>query len=200
MFPGTEDFGRLSKNLHTFYAPTRAKWRAWLEKHHASEKEIWLIYYKKHSDKPRIPYAEAVEEALCFGWIDSTVNTIDADRFAQKFSPRKSIRGWSEPNKERAKKLIAEGKMTPAGLAKIDPSVLAEISGKPPALKIPADILKVLKKDPQTWKNFQGFSDTYKRIRIRWIDASRKRPPVFEQRLRYFIKMTKQNKTYGMMK
>ena len=94
----------------TIYITDRMKWRAWLRKNRKIKKEIWLIYYKKHTGKSRIAYDDAVEEALCYGWIDSTVKRIDNDRFAQKYTPRREKSNWSDLNIERAKKLIKEGK------------------------------------------------------------------------------------------
>ncbi|MGB2982026.1 MAG: hypothetical protein WBC77_12350, partial [Candidatus Zixiibacteriota bacterium] len=100
----------------TLYVTNRDDWRAWLRKNHSSQKEVWLIYYKKHTGKPRIPYDDAVEEALCYGWIDSTIKRIDEEKYAQKFTPRSEKSNWSELNKRRAKKMIREGRMTQAGL------------------------------------------------------------------------------------
>lgn len=102
----------------TFYPKSREKWRKWLSKNYNKEKEIWLIYYKKTTGKPSIPYNDAVEEALCFGWIDSIEKSIDSERFAGRFTPRKPKSGWSKSNIERVKNLIKEGKMTQFGLAK----------------------------------------------------------------------------------
>jgi uncharacterized protein YdeI (YjbR/CyaY-like superfamily) len=99
------------------YVTTRDEWRAWLAEHHDTEREVWLVSYKKHTGRPQIPYDDAVEEALCFGWIDSLVKTIDDERFAQKFTPRKEKSNWSESNKRRVRKLVREGRMTEAGLA-----------------------------------------------------------------------------------
>src|SRR5262249_60030780 len=93
---------------------------------HQSETEVWLIYYKKPSGQPRIPYDDAVEEALCFGWVDSIVKRIDDAKFAQKFTPRRGRTRWSALNKRRLRKLIREGRMTPAGLAKIDRAMLGD--------------------------------------------------------------------------
>jgi len=101
------------------YVTNRDDWRAWLKVNHAIKKEIWLIYYKKHTGKPRILYDAAVEEALCFGWIDSIVKKIDAEKYAQKFTPRKDTSGWSEPNKRRVERMIKQGRMTEAGMARI---------------------------------------------------------------------------------
>lgn len=99
------------------HVANREKWRKWLEKFHDKEKEIWLIFYRKSSGKSSISYNDAVEEALCFGWIDSIEKGIDHERFAQRFTPRKPKSKWSESNKERIERLIKDGKMTKAGLA-----------------------------------------------------------------------------------
>lgn len=108
----------------TLYVKKRGEWRKWLEKNHQKESEIWLVYYKKHTKKPSIPYNDAVEEALCFGWIDSSEKRIDKERYAQRFTPRKPKSNWSESNKERVRKLIVQGKMTPAGLAAFNNNLL----------------------------------------------------------------------------
>jgi len=97
--------------LSLLYAPNRRQWRAWLKKHYKSGKDVWLVYYKKHTGKPRITYNDAVEEALCFGWIDSTVRRIDADRYAQRFSPRKKGSAYSQSNMERLASLAEQGKV-----------------------------------------------------------------------------------------
>jgi len=104
---------------NTYYAKDRKAWRKWLEKNHVSSTGVWLIYYKKNSGKTRVDYADAVEEALCFGWIDSTLNPIDEDSYMQLFTPRKPKSGWSKLNKDRVEKLTAQGLMAPAGLDKI---------------------------------------------------------------------------------
>lgn len=175
----------------TLYVKNRKDWRAWLSKHHNKETEIWLIYYRKSTGKPRIPYDDAVEEALCFGWIDSQEKGIDEEKFAQRFTPRKPKSPWSELNKERAKKLIKLGKMTKAGLEKFNQNEEKFI--------IPKDILKAIKADEKTWNNFKKFSQSYQRIRVGWIDGARKRPSEFKKRLDYFLKMTLLNKKFGMV-
>lgn len=101
----------------TLYVKDRDQWRKWLFENHDKEKEIWLVFYRKDSGKPRISYNDAVEEALCFGWIDSIEKGTDHERFAQRFTPRKPKSQWSETNKERVKRLIKDGKMTKAGFA-----------------------------------------------------------------------------------
>ena len=176
---------------YMLYVTTRQEWRTWLETHYKSETEVWLVYYKKHSGKPRIPYNDAVEEALSFGWIDSTVKTIDEDSFAQRFSVRKPSSRYSQANKERLRALVKQGKVVKEVLATLK-DVLDE-----EAFEMPPDILKALKASQTAWENFQGFSPAYIRIRIAFIDAARKRPQEFEKRLRYFIQMTEKNKQFG---
>jgi uncharacterized protein YdeI (YjbR/CyaY-like superfamily) len=178
---------KITKTLHV---TDRKKWRAWLRKHYKAEKEIWLVYYKKATGKPRIEYNDAVEEALCFGWIDSTVKSLDKERTVQRFSPRKPGSKYSPANKERLRKLLKQRKVIKA---------VRETLGDLPAEKfeIPKDILKEIKENKDAWKHFQKFSKAYKRIRIGFIDGARHRPEEFRKRLRYFIKMTEKNKQYG---
>ncbi|MBI1804038.1 MAG: YdeI/OmpD-associated family protein [Ignavibacteria bacterium] len=180
------------------YVSTRKAWRAWFAAHSATANEIWLIYYKKQSGKPRIPYNDAVEEALYYGWIDSITKPIDNEKYAQRFTPRKPKAQWSAMNIERLRRLIRQKKVTKAGLEAAK-DILGTLLWKPKEIAIPPDILRALKKDPTTWKNFSCFPASYKRIRVGWIDASRRRPDVFQQRLRYFLKMTAQNKRFGMV-
>ncbi|MGA7192776.1 MAG: YdeI/OmpD-associated family protein [Anaerolineales bacterium] len=177
----------------TLYAATRIKWRKWLKQNYKTEKEIWLVFYKKSSGKPRIEYNDAVEEALCFGWIDSTVKKIDDESFAQRFSRRNPKTGYSQSNKERLARLIAEGKVMKDVLASLE--TLDDISSE--GFEIPKDILDAIKVNKEAWKNFQKFSETYQRIRIAFIDGARNRPKEFQKRLNYFIKMTEKNKPFG---
>ncbi|MBN1653139.1 MAG: YdeI/OmpD-associated family protein, partial [Deltaproteobacteria bacterium] len=169
----------------------RKEWRAWLKQNYKSETEIWLVYYKKHTGKPRIAYNDAVEEALCFGWIDSTVRTVDENRFAQRFSIRNPKSQYSQANRERLVVLAKRGK-----IVKDVRRTLGDLTEEA-EFKIPLDILKELKANKKAWKNFQGLSSSYKRIRIAFIDAARKRPEVFEKRLKYFILMTEKNRRFG---
>jgi uncharacterized protein YdeI (YjbR/CyaY-like superfamily) len=174
----------------TLYFKDRKDWRKWLENNFESEKEIWLIFPHKASSKPRISYNDAVEEALCFGWIDSTIKTYDEESAMQRFSPRNPKTGYSQPNKERLKWLRQENLIHPSIQATVD-KVLKE------KFVFPSDILNIIKKDKEAWKNYQRFSPTYKRIRIAYIDDARKRPEEFEKRLANFIKKTKENKQIG---
>ena len=181
------------KITKTLYVENRSQWRSWLRANYKTRKEIWLIYFKKNSGKPRIPYNHSVEEALCFGWIDSTVKKIDHERFAQRFTPRNPKSRYSEPNKERLKKLLAQGKVMKS-VREMLPDFHAE------SFRIPRDILSQLKSNRKIWKNFRQFPEHYQRIRIAFIDGARKRPEVFRQRLAYFLKMTAENKKFGMIK
>lgn len=163
----------------TLYVVERAEWRAWLEKNHASEKEVWLIYYKVGSGRPRIPYDHAVEEAICFGWIDSTIQRIDDEKFAQKFTPRTNNTNWSAVNKRRVAKVVKEGRMTKAGLAKCGFDV-ASCDDKAPApapkkeLPIPAHVKKALMASPKAWANLQALAPSYRRQYIGWITSAKK--------------------------
>jgi len=179
--------------METLYVTNRRDWRTWLEKHYTKEKEIWLVYYRKASGKPRIPYNDAVEEALCFGWIDSTLKGIDEETYGQRFSRRRAGSSWSQMNLERARRLIEQGKMKPVGL------LIVRDLLKNDRVEIASDILAALKKDKKSWTIFQDFPDSYKRIRIGFIEMARNRPDELNRRLRYFLKMTARNKKFGMV-
>lgn len=183
----------------TLYVTNRKQWRSWLSKNHATAAEIWLIYYRKESGKPRIPYNAAVEEALCYGWIDSITKPRDNQSWYQRFSPRRPKSILSELNKERVRRLIKAKKMTRFGLERIKLHLEKKTSA-PKKFLLPKDILDVLKSDPVVWKNFRKFPAAYKHIRVGWIDGARKRPAEFRKRLRYFIRMTAANKRFGTIR
>jgi uncharacterized protein YdeI (YjbR/CyaY-like superfamily) len=178
------------KITKTLQVTNRKDWRKWLREHYKTEKDIWLVYYKKETGKPRILYNDAVEEALCFGWIDSTLKSLDEKRNAQRFSPRKKKSPYSPANKERLRKLLKQRKVI-----KEVRETLGDLSAE--KFEIPKDILQVIRANTEAWKHFQTFSDAYKRIRIGFIEGARKRPEEFKKRLRYFIRMTEKNKQYG---
>ena len=168
----------------------RKEWRAWLEGHYQTASVIWLVYHKKHTGQARISYNDAVEEALCFGWIDSTVRKVDEDRYAQKFSPRSPKSPYSQANIERLRALADQGRVMP--------EVLAAAAGELDRdFIIPADILAAVQADAQAWQNFQAFSPTYIRIRVAFIEGARDRPAEFARRLAYFLRMTARNKLFG---
>jgi len=172
------------------YVTNQKDWRDWLKKNYKSEKEIWLVYPKKGAGKPRIEYNDAVEQALCFGWIDSLVKTFDEESTVQRFSPRKPKAKYSQANIERLRSLVAQKKVIKEVVESLG-DVLNE------EFVIPPDILQAIKGNAEAWKNFQDFSDPYKRIRIAFIDGARNRPEEFKKRLRYFIQMTEKNKMFG---
>ena len=181
----------------TFKAKTRQDWRNWLAKNHDKEKEIWFIFYRKSSGKKSISYNDAVEEALCYGWIDSTVKGLDSEKFAQRFSPRRPGSNVSQMNKVRIRKLKAAGKMTKAGL-----EALAKVKQKEKAHEdISPEILRSLKSNPDAWKNFRKMPEDYRRIRLAYIE-SRKRhgKEMYQKSLKYFIRMTAKNKRIGFVK
>ena len=175
-------------------------WRAWLVKHHKTETEIWLVFYKKSSGKTGISYNDAVMDALSYGWIDSTVKSLDSERFVQRFSKRKNTSGLSQMNKERIRTLIRQKKMTKTGLAAIA-HVFDPEKDQPDEFTVPPDILQPLQENKQAWDNFQQLPAEYRRIRIAYIE-SRKRhgQGQFQTSLRYFIKRTAQNKRIGFVK
>ncbi len=107
----------------TLYVVTPAEFRKWLQANHGAKKEIWLVQYKKATGKPTITLDEALQEAICFGWIDSYMKSLDAERYATRFSPRRARSNWTETNRQRARKLIAAGRMTEAGLASLPPDL-----------------------------------------------------------------------------
>lgn len=159
-----------------FYAKNRAAWRKWLEKHHAKEPYVWLILYSKDSGTSSVTYAEAVEEALCFGWIDSKPNKRDAGSWFQFFCPRKPKSVWSALNKTRIKRLIEEGKMTPAGMAKIE---LAKQNGSwtaldaIEALEMPLALQKAFSKNKKALKNFETFPASAKKGIYQWVQSAK---------------------------
>ena len=179
-----------------FYARSRAEWRAWLEAHHATEAGVWLIYYKQHSSQPRVEYDEAVEEALCFGWIDSRPNTLDDERYMQLFTPRKAKSPWSKSNKERVEKLIAQGRMATAGLAAIE---AAKRNGSWNAydaienLSVAEDFSAALAANPAALKNFEAFSNSTKK-QILWYIESAKRSETRARRISQIVESAEQNR------
>ena len=162
---------------NSIHPQTRAEWRAWLEEHHTQTEGVWLISYKKASGKPRFEYDDAVEEALCFGWVDSKPNKLDDERAMLWFAPRKAGTGWSKLNKTRVEKLLQAGLMTPAGLAKIE---AAKQDGSWTALDaveeltIPADLAEALAMYGAARQHFEAFPRSVKRGILEWISNAKK--------------------------
>lgn len=174
----------------TLYVTNRKDWRNWLKKHYKTEPEIWLVFPKKATGEPRVSYNDAVEEALCFGWIDSIMKKLDDDHNAQRFSPRKAKTNYSQPNIERLRTLVAQKKVIKEVADTLTDILNAEFV-------FPPDILTALQADKEAWKNYQTLSEPYKRIRIAFIETARKRPEEFKKRLRHFIEVTAKNKQIG---
>jgi uncharacterized protein YdeI (YjbR/CyaY-like superfamily) len=164
--------------IERFHASDRADWRAWLEAHHASSRGVWLIYNKKGSGKPRVAYADAVEEALCFGWIDSRANPLDEERYTQFYCPRRPRSPWSRLNRQRAERLLSEGRMAPAGLAAIEAAKRNGLWTAADAIDdqtMPEDLAAALVAHPAADRTFAAFSTSTTRQLLRYV-ASAKRP------------------------
>jgi uncharacterized protein YdeI (YjbR/CyaY-like superfamily) len=175
--------------MKTIYLRTRSEWRDWLEQNGTREKEIWLIYYKKHSGKLRIPYEDAVQEALCFGWIDGVIKRLDEDRYVQKFTSRNPKSRWSALNIKRARKLIDDGLMRASGLKVFKPD--RRIEAKP--TELPEELETEFRKNKAAWKNFENFPPYYRRMTVSWV-ASAKKNETRLKRLNQLITSSAQNK------
>jgi len=174
----------------------RAEWRAWLRGHYRTAREAWLVSHKVHTGKPSISYNDQVEEALCFGWIDSIGRRIDDERFARRFTPRRPGSPYSEANKARLRALVREGRVA-ADVLETLTDVLGDAPVDDVGFEIPDDIAAALTASPPAWENLQGFSPAYARIRIGYVEGARNRPEEFERRLRHFVAMTAKGKQFG---
>jgi len=187
--------------MKQLYVTNRNEWRKWLSRHQATEAEVWLIFYKKETCKPTILYEAAVEEALCFGWIDSIIKKIDATKYARKFTPRKDNSKWSTLNKKRANKMINEKRMTDFGLDKI---LIAKKTGlwdqdaRPQiSLDIPPEFAKALAKNKKANVNFNKLSPSYRKQYIGWISVA-KRVETKKRRVEESIALLKKGVKLGM--
>lgn len=168
-----------------FYPESRKAWRKWLQKHHAAKQSVWLILYKKEANRPTITWSEAVDEALCFGWVDSTRRPVDKDKFIQFFGKRKPNSTWSKINKDKVERLIEEGLMTSAGIVCIE---VAKQNGswtildKVEELHIPPDLAKALKAHKGSTSFFMSLSRSNKKAILQWLVMA-KRPDTREKRI-----------------
>ena len=160
----------------TIYVHRRADWRRWLRAHFQTKAAIWLVLPHKNSDKASMVYNDAVEEALCFGWIDSIKKKLAVDAAVQRYTPRRSRSAYSQPNKERLRWLLEKGRVHSSVRA------AAQRAVQPPFV-FPADIVDQIKRDSAAWTWFRRQSGPYRRIRIAWVDSARERPEVFRRRL-----------------
>jgi uncharacterized protein YdeI (YjbR/CyaY-like superfamily) len=174
----------------TLYVYRRKEWRRWLEEHFDKKEEIWLVLPRKQSGKPKLKYNDSVEEALCFGWIDSIQKSLNEEATVQRFSRRKPKSNWSQLNRERIRWLLQQ-KLVHLSLVAECRRVAAE------EFVFPEDVLAALQKNKKAWENYQGLSEAYQRIRVAYIEAARKRPGEFEKRLRNFIQKTEEKKLIG---
>jgi len=179
-----------------FHPLNRREWRDWLAENHAKLSGIWFVYYKKLSGKPRVTYDEAVEEALCFGWIDSLPRKIDENRSKLLFTPRKPKSVWSKLNKERVGRLIENGLMTEIGLAKIE---AAKDDGSWNALnasdnlEVGEDLQKAFDANNAAEKNFAAFTDGVKKAILQWLNSA-KRAETRAARIEKLVRMAAKNK------
>lgn len=174
----------------TFYPRTREAWREWLERHHADRDEVWLVTYRKAAGKPSVAYNDAVEEALCFGWIDSVRKSMGDQRLAQRFSPRRAGSGYSQINLERLARLLVQGRVLPEVAERLGDIRAADF-------RFPPDIMTELRSNPDAWEHFKGFSPSYQRIRVAYVDAARDRPEEFRKRLDHLIRKTAAGRQFG---
>lgn len=181
----------------TFEPRTRQDWRRWLGRHHAGSKAIWVVFLKKHTKQTTFTYQDALEEALCFGWIDGVRQRIDDLRYAQRFTPRTKSSRWSETNKALAADLEARGLMTPAGLA-------ARASARPespPAREedggVPEWLVRALRSRPLAWKSFEALPPSHQRRYVGWISSAR-REETRDKRIAEAIALLMENKRIGL--
>ena len=165
----------------------RRQWREWLAEHFETENEVWFVFPRLASGEKGVSYNDAVEEALCFGWIDSTAGTLDDAHQLRRFTPRRPGSGYSRPNIERLINMDGQGLLHPKVKAAVEDIIRAPFV-------FPEDILAAVREDKTAWENYQAFSEPYKRIRVAYIDAARKRPAEFQKRLENFIRKTRENK------
>lgn len=179
-----------NSSLKTLFTDDRNVWRNWLLENFEKEEIIWFVFPMKASGEKGLTYNDVVEEALCFGWIDSTIKNIDSLHRAQRFSPRRKGSTYSQANIERLIWLESQGLIHP----KVRENIL-EIINEP--YRFPTDIIEAIQDDETAWTNYENFPEGYKRIRVAYIDAARKRPLEFKRRLESFIRKTKVNKLVG---
>ncbi len=186
----------IANQLKTFYATNRQEWREWLEKNHHNYLGVWLIYYKVKSGKPSVRYSEAVKEALCFGWIDSKVKSLDTERYMQIFTRRKPKSVWSKLNKQYIEELIEQNLMTSFGLEKIKAAKIDGSWNKLDAIEdliIPVDLKQALVANKTAFGYFETFSNSTKKNILFWIDSA-KRPDTRLKRIEQTVNSAADNK------
>jgi len=174
---------------------TRHQWHQWLAEHHASSPGIWLVRYKPRAAVKTMPYEDVVNEALCFGWVDSLIKRLDDDRYAIKVTPRKPTSKWSDINRRRWRDLNASGRLQPPGLAAAPTA--NTYAPRPQIPELPGYVVKAFKANPKAWKHFQALARTYRRNFIVWIHIA-KRPETRERRIRESIALLEARKKLGL--
>ena len=181
---------------------SRATWRAWLRERHGTATEVWLVFYKKHTGKVWITYEEAVEEALCFGWIDGTLRRLDEDTYVHRFTPRKPRSNWSPTNRRRVERLVAARRMTSAGMAVVDAAradgsydaqSAAEVSHE-----MPSELVRALGESPRATEGFDSLSPSQRRLYVSWI-ASAKRTETRARRAAKAVSLLEKGEKLGMV-
>lgn len=184
-----------------FTPKSRQQWREWLDENHANTSEVWLVFYKKHTGKKSLSYSDAVEEALCFGWIDGIKRFIDDERYMHRMSPRKADSNWSDSNKKRAQRMLKAGLMTAAGKRTVEQ---AKRNGKwaEPArqridFSLPPEFERRLKRNKRAAEFFASLAPSYQRQYIAWV-ATAKREDTKQRRLDEAIDLLKRGEKLGM--
>jgi uncharacterized protein YdeI (YjbR/CyaY-like superfamily) len=185
-----------AQSLQTLDVRTRPKWRTWLRQHHASSPGVWLVFHKRHTAIQCLEYGEAVEEALCFGWVDSLIKRLDDDRYARKFTPRKPDSAWSTINRKRYAKLKAAGLLEAPGLARPPTNRSGDLP-IPAGGGVPAYIEEQLKTHTRAWQFFERLAPSHKRMYVAWIDSA-KRDETKQKRIREVIAKLAAGKKPGL--
>lgn len=185
-----------SKILKTLDARTPGEWRRWLADHHDSVSEVWLVFHKQHTAQPSIDYQDAVDEALCFGWIDSLVRRLDDATYARKFTPRKPDSKWSTSNRTRYAQLKASGRLMPTGLNR-PPTHRSGDAPRPSPTKVPPYIQEGLRNHPAACRYFDSLAPSYRRLYIGWIDSA-KRQETKMRRLQEAIRLLAAGRKLGL--
>jgi uncharacterized protein YdeI (YjbR/CyaY-like superfamily) len=187
--------------LENIYFQNTQGWRKWLELNHHKSAGVWLVFYKKESGKPTLDYEEAVEEALCFGWIDSIIKNVDEQQYLRKFTPRKSESKWSDLNKKRVQKMIELGRMTKAGAAKIEAAKKSGWWDKPDlpeiSIKMPEEFHLALGKNRKAKTFFDQLAASYQKQYILWIQMA-KRAETRERRIKEAIDLLTKGEKLGL--
>lgn len=185
------------KSMKTCEAQTRAQWRVWLAKHHDSETEVWLIFNKRHTGQASVAYTDALDEALCFGWVDSLIKRLDEARYARKFTPRKPDSRWSAINRKRYAELKASGRLHPAGAKRAPTDRWSKVPRVSLPATVQASIQNALEKHPKAWAHFDRLSPRERRRYVMWIHLA-KQEATKARRLQEAIRLLSAGQKLGL--